>query len=217
MLRVFGLQFFVYLFAFLFLAPNPSLAFKKETRCQLLRDAVYFSPEPLKSYLTKNFAAVHSGAHFADRNRRARKSVKPRDAKTVYLNLVKALRAKKINSYNTAHSFGVLACFIAETISPDNHRLAGDLIPQYARYDGHQDVDDIDVSVKRLVRDYRKPYRGNSHPRVTDYLYNTAVNEIVDHWVSAWQRSGRDPRPLNAPGILIARDKTVIKFSHLPA
>ena len=199
------------LFVFIMvLFPHISLAFNNETRCQILKDAISFSPKYLRSYLTVNFTAVHEGIHFADRNKEAAASIRNQDTKKLYNRIVRDLSQGKGNDFHTPHRFGLLACFIAETIYSDRFIARTSLIPKKVIYDGYHEVSNIDTSLSRLVVKYKKPYGHSRDKRVTDYLYNVAVNEIVDHWISAWQAGGEKPGLLTRRGSKISHENTVI-------
>jgi hypothetical protein len=177
------------LFGVLFF-PDSSFAFKSVTRNQLLYDAIDFSPAELQAYLRDNLIIVRGGAHFAERHQRRSYAVDPYDTETVYKQLIEDLKAGRYDDFNTAHAFGVLACFIAETISPDNYRTPSQMIPDDVTYDGYQEVGDVKSDITGLIEDYRIPGRRRMEREVTDHLYKVAVNEIVDYWVSAWKASG---------------------------
>ena len=194
--------FFVFV---MILLPEISLAFNDETRCQMLKDAISICPRNLKAHLTANFQAVHQGIHFADRNKQARDSIRVDDIKLSYDRIVAGLRQGKDNDFDTNHRFGLLACFVAETISPSNFKTTTSLVPKKVVYDGYHRVVKVDANVSRLIVKYRKPYSHSRNRQVTDYLYNVALNQIVDHWISAWQAGGK------APGLLVARGT---KISH---
>ena len=181
---VFGLFIGVLIF------PASSFAFKSITRDQIIYDAIEFCPEGLKSYLLDNIEIVSAGNHFAERHQRRSYTIDPYKTEVVYHHLVKDLKEGKYHEFNTAHAFGVLACFIAETISPDNFKTPSHLIPNEVSYDGYQEVGDINSHISKLIKDYRIPCRKQMKKEVTELLYNAAVNEIVDYWVSAWEESG---------------------------
>ncbi|MCK5487766.1 MAG: hypothetical protein KAI86_16220, partial [Desulfobacterales bacterium] len=109
--------------------PDGSFAFKSITRDQIVYDAIEFCPVELQAYLRNNIAIVSAGNHFAERHQRRSYSIDPYETEVVYNHLIKDLREGKYNKFNTAHAFGVIACFIAETISPDNYRTPQHLIP----------------------------------------------------------------------------------------
>ena len=194
--------FFVFV---MILLPEISLAFNDETRCQMLKDAIRLCPKNLKAHLTANFQAAHQGVHFADRNKQARDSIRVDDIKLSYDRIVSGLRQGKDNDFDTNHRFGSLACFVAETISPSNFKTTTSLVPKKVVYDGFHRVGKVEANVSRLIVKYRKPYSHSRNRQVTDYLYNVALNQIVDHWVSAWQAGGK------ASGLLVARGT---KISH---
>ena len=199
--------FFVVIMIFF---PDISFAFNKETRCQILKDAISFSPKYLRSYLTVNFTAVHEGIHFVDRNKKAVSSILPQDSKRLYDSIVKNLRRGKMDDFNVANRFGLLACFIAETIYSDKFIDRVSLIPKKVVYDGFHEVSNVDASLSGLIVKYRKPYGHSRDKRVTDYLYNVAVNQIVDHWTSAWQEGGKKPGLLTIRGSKISHENIVI-------
>jgi hypothetical protein len=140
--------------------------------------------------LRNNIAIVSAGNHFAERHQRRSYSIDPYETEVVYNHLIKDLKEGKYNKFNTAHAFGVIACFIAETISPDNYRTPQHLIPNNVSYDGYQEVGDIKSHITILIENYRIPGRKKMKKEITELLYNVAVNEIVDYWVSAWEKGG---------------------------
>jgi hypothetical protein len=170
--------------------PDSSFAFKSVTRDQIVYDAIEFCPVELQAYLRNNIAIVSAGIHFAERHQRRSYSINPYETEVVYNYLIKDLKEGKYNKFNTAHAFGVIACFIAETISPDNYRTPQHLIPNDVSYDGYQEVGDIKSHITILIENYRIPGRKKMKKEITELLYNVAVNEIVDYWVSAWEKGG---------------------------
>jgi hypothetical protein len=178
------------LFVGVLILPVSSFAFKSITRDQIIYDAIEFSPVELQTYLRDNIDAVSAGIHFAERHQRRSYSIDPYKTEVIYDHLVKDLKAGRYDEFNTAHAFGVIACFIAETISPDNYRTPQHLIPNDVGYDGYQEVGDLKSHITGLIENYRIPGRKKVNKEVTELLYNVAVNEIVDSWVSAWQEGG---------------------------
>ena len=210
------LRIFVFLiFSVPVFLPDISMAFKRDTRCQILKDAIYLSPAPIREYLIKNFQEVHDGIHFIDRNRNLVNAKDddciPRFARLHYKNLGKMLKkATYEDDFNAARSFGLVACFVTETISPDNYRTSKKLVADNFTYDGYQKITDIKADIAELVEKYRIPYQGVANQKVTDYLYAVAVNEVADYWVSLWVASGRNPGKLRPVGFLIARKKNKV-------
>ena len=184
--------FIILLFVVLIFPAGNSFAFKSLTRDQLVYDAIEFCPAELKAYLRSNLATVSSGMHFKERHRSGSYSIDPYDSELVYQHLIKDLRDGKYDEFNTAHAFGVLACFLAETISPDNYKTPSHLIPEKVEYDGHEQVEitSIKPHITNLIENYRIPCKSRMKKEITDRLYNVAVNEIVDYWVSAWEAGG---------------------------
>jgi hypothetical protein len=185
--------FFVLLLVGLLFPVGNSFAFKSMTRDQLVYDAIEFCPAELKAYLRSNLATVSSGMHYKERHRRGiNRLIDPYDTELVYQQLIKDLRNKKYDEFNTAHAFGVLACFLAETISPDNFKTPNHYVPEKVQYDGHQQVETARVKphITNLIENYRIPFRKRMKKKITDQLYNVALNEIVDYWVSAWEAGG---------------------------
>ena len=195
------------------LLPDISFAFHEKVRCQAFKDAIALCPKDLRAYLTENFEAAHEGLHFADRNAQWRSSIRPQDGETYHRCIVKDLRDGKLAEYNTAHRFGVLAGFIAETISPGDYYSVEDLIPQKVVYDGFQEVADVNASMAGLATKYRNPYQHNMSKKVNDFLYNAAVNQIADHWTSAWRAGGKETGLLAARGTKISHKAAVIHFA----
>ena len=211
LLKIFVLSL---LFGVLFF-PDSSFAFKSVTRDQLIYDAIEFSPAELQAYLRDNLIDVRGGSHFAERHRRRSYSVDPDDTQIIYKQLIQDLKARSYDDFNTPHAFGVLACFIAETISPDNYRTPSQMIPDDVSYDGYQEVGDVNSNITVLIENYRIPYRRRMEKEITDQLYKVAVNEIVDYWVSAWEASGHQAglfadagKKINHQIIVINKKKT---------
>jgi len=210
------LKIFVLFLLFGVLAfPDSSFAFKSVTRDQLIYDAIEFSPAELQAYLRDNLIDVRGGSHFAERHRRRSYSVDPDDTQIIYKQLIQDLKARSYDDFNTPHAFGVLACFIAETISPDNYRTPSQMIPDDVSYDGYQEVGDVNSNITVLIENYRIPYRRRMEKEITDQLYKVAVNEIVDYWVSAWEASGHQAglfadagKKINHQIIVINKKKT---------
>lgn len=169
----------------------PAHAFKRDTRCQIIRDAIVFAPENLQKYLVDNFESVHKGVHHVDISVKSNKSLNPYDAEDIYQALIDSLNKGKLHSYNTLHRFGVLAGYLAEAVNPSNHKKLRDLVPRRVSYDGQHKIGAIHESLSRIIRNYRNPYLGQQRRDVTDFLYIVAVNEIVDHWTSAWLAGGQ--------------------------
>ena len=194
--------------------PGNGLAFKSLTRDQLVYDAIEFCPPELKEYLRSNMATVSAGMHFKERHRHSPYSINPYDTEMVYQNLIKDLKDGRHEDFNTAHAFGVLACFLAETISPDDYKTPAHLIPEKVKYDGFQRVDPVSVKphIDGLIKDYRLPCRQRMKREITDKLYNIAVNEIVDYWISAWEASGYQSGTLTRAGQQITHKNLVLNF-----
>ncbi len=197
----------LFLLFFLILITSPALAFKRNLRCQIIRDAIVFAPEHLQDYLINNFEAVHKGVHHVDIYDKNMNALDPYDAKDVYLAMLDSISKGKLCSYNTAHRFGVLAGYLAEAVSPVEHKKLRDLIPGRVHYDGQHPVSDIESSLSRIFRNYRNPYLGQQQRKVTDFLYIVAVNEIVDHWVSVWTAAKQDVGELKVVGYDIQRTR----------
>ena len=47
---------------------------------------------------------------------------------------------------------------------------------------------------------------------ITDHLYNVAVNEIVDYWVSAWEAGGYQTGLFASVGEEITHQNLVLNF-----
>ena len=208
-------RLFAVLLIVVFVVPaGNSFAFKSLTRDQLVYDAIEFCPAELKAYLRSNLATVSSGMHFKERHRHGSYSIDPYDSEIVYQQLVEDLRDGKYDEFNTAHGFGVLACFLAETISPDDFKTPNHLIPEKVQYDGHQQVDPASVKphITGLIENYRLPCKKRMKKEITDKLYNVAVNEIVDYWVSAWEAGGFQAGLFASVGEEITHQNLVLNF-----
>ncbi|MDH3828676.1 MAG: hypothetical protein OET21_14740 [Desulfobacterales bacterium] len=206
--------FIILLFVVLIFPAGNSFAFKSLTRDQLVYDAIEFCPAELKAYLRSNLATVSSGMHFKERHRSGSYSIDPYDSELVYQHLIKDLRDGKYDEFNTAHAFGVLACFLAETISPDNYKTPSHLIPEKVEYDGHEQVEitSIKPHITNLIENYRIPCKSRMKKEITDRLYNVAVNEIVDYWVSAWEAGGNQAGMFASVGEEITHKNLVLNF-----
>ena len=200
------------LLAGLFIFPASASAFKSITRDQIIYDAIEFCPEELQAYLLDNIDIVSAGNHFAERHQRRSYTINPYKTELIYNHLVKDLKEGKFDEFNTAHAFGVMACFIAETISPDNYRTPQHLIPDDVSYDGYQKVGDIESHITSLIKDYRIPCRNQMKKEITELLYNAAVNEIVDYWVSAWEMSGYQAGMFASNGEKISHKNLVLNL-----
>jgi hypothetical protein len=212
-LKLFKILIFLVL-AVLLAYPGTSFAFKSMTRDQLVYDAIELCPTQLKEYLRSNLSTVSSGMHFQERHRHGPYPINPYDTEIVFQNLIKDLKEGRHDQFNTAHAFGVLACFLAETISPDNYKTPSHLIPIQAKYDGFQRIDVASVKphIAGLIENYRVPCRNRMDRKITDLLYNIALNEIVDYWVSAWEASGFQSGTLARAGQEISHKNLVLNF-----
>jgi hypothetical protein len=185
------------------------------TRDQLVYDAIEFCPEELKAYLRSNLATVSTGMHYKERHRRGLNVlIDPYDAELIYQHLINDLKEGRYDEFNTAHAFGVLACFLAETISPDNYKTPDHFIPETVQYDGYQQVDTANIRphITGLIENYRIPCQNIVKKEVTDQLYNVALNEIVDYWVSAWEAGGNQAGMFARVGEEITHKNLVLNF-----
>jgi hypothetical protein len=203
-----------FLFVVLIFPTGNSFAFKSLTRDQLVYDAIEFCPAELKAYLLDNLATVSSGMHFKERHRHGSYLIDPYDTELIYHHLVKDLKEGKYDEFNTAHAFGVLACFLAETISPDDFKTPNHFIPAKVQYNGHEQIEAASVKphITRLIQNYRIPCRKRMKKEITDQLYNVAVNEIVDYWVSAWEAGGYQAGLFASVGEEITHQNLVLNF-----
>jgi hypothetical protein len=207
--------FVFFLFVVLIFPAGNSSAFKSLTRDQLVYDAIEFCPEELKEYLRSNLATVSTGMHYKERHRRGLNVlIDPYDAELIYQHLINDLKEGRYDEFNTAHAFGVLACFLAETISPDNYKTPDHFIPETVQYDGYQQVDTANIRphITGLIENYRIPCQNIVKKEVTDQLYNVALNEIVDYWVSAWEAGGNQAGMFARVGEEITHKNLVLNF-----
>ena len=187
---------FTMIFGVMF-SPGSSFAFKSITRDQLIYDAIEFCPSELKKYLLENIHSVSAGNHFAEIHKRRSFSIDPYETEAIY---------------NTAHAFGVIACFIAETISPDNFKTPQHLIPDDVKYDGFQEVGDVKSNISGLIKNYRITCLHAWDKEVTEALYNVAVNEIADYWTSAWEKGGLRAGTFASGGEKISHQNLVLNL-----
>jgi hypothetical protein len=204
--------FWAALISVAFIFSGAAYGFKCRTRTQIVADAVSFCPQDLYDYLKENVDIVQQGMYFVDRHSKPLSTIRPYDAVSVYASLVDDLKQNREGEFNTMHGFGVLASHVSETVFPGIPRVADDGIPEVVSYDGYHQVGDIHSQVSRNITNYREPYKGETQKEITDYLYNIAVNEIVDHWVSAWQAGGKDPGAITKVGREIKHSTTTISF-----
>jgi hypothetical protein len=176
------------LLSIFFFISAPASGFKLETRQAILGDAIRFCPAELKAYLELNRDIVTEGMLFADRIPVVK--MDPFETKDIYSDLVERMKNGRNNEFNTVISFGVLACFIAESICPGPFYTSYDMVPASVSYDGFNEVGDIDSHTADMVETYRRPYKEDKRIEVVSVLYQVAVNEIVDFWTSAWKAGG---------------------------
>ena len=191
LLKIFLFLILIVLISF----PGKSFAFKSLTRDQLVYDAIEFCPTELREYLRHYRPIVVAGVHFKERHHDRIYSISPYDTEIIYQSLIADLKEGRYDEFNTAHTFGVLACFLAETISPDDFKTPAHLVPDLVKYDGYHRLnpEEVKSNLTGLVENYRIPCRQVQKREITDQLYNVALNEIVDFWVSAWKAGGFQP------------------------
>jgi hypothetical protein len=208
LLKIFLLLILVVFISF----PSDSFAFKSLTRDQLVYDAIELCPTKLREYLRHNLLSVAAGMHFKERHPKRIYSIAPYDTEIIYKSLIADLKEGRYDEFNTAHTFGVLACFLAETISPDNYKTPEHLVPEQVKYDGYQQLnpDNVKSNLTGLVKNYRIPCRQAQKREITDQLYNAALNEIVDYWVSAWRAGGFQPGAFARVGQEISHSNLVL-------
>jgi hypothetical protein len=178
----------IFLLSIFFFISAPASGFKLETRQAILGDAIRFCPAELKSYLELNRDIVTEGMLFADRIPAVK--MDPFETKKIYSELVERIKNGRSKEYNTVISFGVLACFIAESICPGPFYTSCNMVPAAVSYDGFNEVGNIDSHTADMLETYRGPYKEDQRIEVTSVLYPVAVNEIVDFWTSAWKAGG---------------------------
>jgi hypothetical protein len=86
------------------------------------------------------------------------------------------------------------------------------LIPDDVSYDGYQEVGGIKSHITSLIKDYRIPCRQKMKKEITELLYNAAVNEVVDYWVSAWGKGGYQAGMFANAGKKISHQNLVINL-----
>jgi hypothetical protein len=174
--KIFTVLLFV---VFVFPAGN-SFAFKSLTRDQLIYDAIEFCPAELKEYLRSNLATISAGMHYKERHHRGINTlIDPYDTELIYQHLIEDLKEGRYDEFNTAHAFGVLACFLAETISPDDYKTPEHLIPEKVQYDGYQQVDTANIkpNITSLIENYRIPFQNRMKKEITDQLYPAVIRQ----------------------------------------
>ncbi len=179
-------------------------SFNQDSLNEMLYDAAQFCPPSLQAYLQQNERIVHWGVGFAGRWKRYR--MDPWEMETVYRALVSDLKSGKADAYQTAKRFGVLASYAAETILPGS--IFGNSLhytPTKVVYPGYSQMPELKSRISYLVRQYRQKYWWNSDPEVLRRLYQKAVTEIVDLWVSAWNEAGLDISGVAEDGATITK------------
>ncbi len=166
-------------------------AFSEEAIHDMLEDAYQFCPTSLKTYLQKNQLYVRWGGGIATRWDRVR--LDPWELEIVYRKLVSSLKSGKAGEFQTAKRFGVLACYVAETILPGPVYInRQDYEPPQVVYEGYSVRPDLRSRIAYLMVQYRAKHAWDNNPETLKPLYQKAVNEIVDLWVSAWKEAGLD-------------------------
>ena len=188
--------------------PAFCFAFNTNERMGLLKDAIRLSPPELRTVLEKWESAVMDGMKMVDGNPFV--SLKPEDLPAVYRALVQRLEDSGPETYNTAHNFGILACFASEAVCPGPVFSGYDMTPELVTLDGFRQVTDPVERVAELVEKYRVPFYSDRRYEAVAYLYDVAVNTIVDFWVSAWQEAGNQVAALPQKGQSVSHAKKAL-------
>ncbi|MFP4476911.1 MAG: hypothetical protein ACLFOY_15230 [Desulfatibacillaceae bacterium] len=170
----------------IFLIAAPCPGFNVETRDALVVDAIEFCPQELRMYLLGQREAVKSGMFFSDT---ADLKVNPKNIPELYQTLIERIESDRLDEYNTATLFGVLANHIAETVYPGHQNSSQNLAPDIVSYDGYHPVEDPDIKSYAIMKSYEH-FHGSRTPEVSDRMYEISVNLIVDFWMSAWAAAG---------------------------
>lgn len=187
--------FLLVAFFILYAFPPEFCALNRSGRKTLLANAIELCPEDLRAFLEKHEHVVRQGMYFVDRH-----SIKPgvNDIEGAYTCLVERMGdGHDRDQYNTVIKFGVLASFISEVVAPGRVICSSDNTA--VKYDGFNEVENIHDRVSVLVAKSR-PYCRSGSMEAKSNLWNIAVNEIVDFWVSAWNDSGSNVTKLSSVG-----------------
>jgi len=182
---------FIFALVVVFMLPRQAEAFNRDLAQSIVIDAIAFCPDNLKSYLENRQKLVMDGLKYGSLNPEpidTSASVRISDT------LSKRISQGRQNEFNVITSFGTLAFFLSETISPGLCRTVHPLLPEVVTYDGPDSINDTLSRVKSLMEESR-PFHGSCEPETVGQAYNLAVNTIVDFWVSACIKGGLDTGP----------------------
>ena len=196
-----GMRRCVVIFAliFVFLFPASSHAFNRELYQVMVKDALSFCPKGLKKYLKSRPELIYKGVQYGDLNTGA---IDPLAAQRVFDLTVERLKKGEPNNANIFMSYGTMAYFLSETVSPGACRTLDTLLPDVVTYDGHDEVVDAASRVKSLVEESRQ-FHGVCDAEIVGQAYVAALNVVVDFWISAYSAGGRDPGEVLTAGAQI--------------
>ena len=178
-------------------SPNTSFGFNRNFRVSLIADAIKFCPQELKLYLKMNQGTLVDGMLFVSRNR---KSFQMSDVEDVieyhYNRIINEFKADRLNDDDIVRSFGLLASFVSEIICPGKIYTSNELVPDTVRRENYRQVMNVKKEISGIIEKY-KPYRNDYRKEVIHFLYDEAVNCVVNFWVSVWNASGHKITDVN--------------------
>ncbi|MBI9074541.1 MAG: hypothetical protein JEZ02_03945 [Desulfatibacillum sp.] len=192
--------------ALLLMLPASSGAFNRDLSITMIEDAISFCPENLREYLKAREMLVAKGMKHGDY---APGPIDPMSSKRVYDLLVQRLKQGKLDDPNVIISFGTLAFFLSETVSPGPCRTLDALLPELVLYDGTDFITSPEDSILSTL-ELSKPYHGACDEESIGNAYNIAVNVIVDFWISAYNAANLDSGELVVVGTQVDHTRRAI-------
>jgi hypothetical protein len=192
----------------LLMGPPRAGAFPRETRNQILKDAMAFCPGYLKDYLKRHEQEILDASQTIDRMRsfEMERYDIVKSGRLVVDALVSDLKGGHAEKSATARRFGLLAILVAEAHYIGRKKIVsstGTHLPPEVVYTGFKRIDDPPETLRSLVTKY-KPFRNDERVRVFDYLYVQAVSKVANFWQTVWVLGGFQP----------GRDSPVKAISH---
>lgn len=192
-------QFLIFTLAWAFLMSYPkSLAFTTKTKAKILQDAIDLSPEPLGSFLQANKPRLEEALTKRHVPLSAEQTSDDRLIERI-INHFNALQERlpiDPDKFNTYIHFAELADVLCDYV----HRRKGDsstnahvdCAPKEVRFEGYQEVREIENTLSHLASFRREAECGESEE--LSRQYNLAVSTILNFWISVWNASQQKVR-----------------------